>query len=98
KKSEVVIDTKYIDITNENKLSNNAYYQMLSYMFSLNLQNKSSVTGVLLSHGTPGNTYRINHNRNDYMYIYTEVVDLLSSEEDIKLDLISILDKVLKEA
>ncbi|MFI8577533.1 hypothetical protein ACIGEL_17620 [Rossellomorea aquimaris] len=91
----VVIDTKYIDITNENKLNNSAYYQMLSYMFSLHLQNNSSITGVLLSHGTPGNTYRINHVENDHMYIYTESIDLLSNEERIKDNLISILDKTL---
>lgn len=91
----VVIDTKYVDITNKNKLNNNAYYQMLSYMFSLHLQNETLVTGILLSHGTSGHTYRINHREGQHMHIYTGSVDLLNTEEKIKDSLKLMLDKVL---
>ena len=97
RKPVVVIDTKYIDMIGKKKLSNNAYYQIISYMLGLYIKNnrKSGVNGVLLAHGNRGNSYKIKYQENEDMYIYTETINILENEDIIKSQLKKILDRLL---
>lgn len=93
----VVIDTKYVDIYDKNKLSNYAYFQMISYLTGLNtgLHMNKGISAILLAHGDEGNTYRIPNEQCD-MYVMTKGIDILQDEINIKEDLNKILYEILR--
>lgn len=96
RKPVLVIDTKYIDIFNKNKLENYAYYQMISYLTGLStrLDKEDSLSAILLSHGTLGHSYKI-PSIVKTMYVFTEGINILSEESELKEQLKALLDKSL---
>lgn len=92
KRPVLVLDTKYIDIYNKNKLPNYAYYQMISYLTGLNtgIYKDKGISAILLAHGDKGNTYKIPNEECD-MYVMTKGIDILQDEIKIK----DALDKIL---
>lgn len=93
----LVIDTKYVDIYEKNKLGNYAYYQMISYLTGLNTgkHRNRGISAILLAHGDEGNTYKVPNEECD-MYIMTKGIDILKDEVEIKLQLENILNTFLK--
>lgn len=94
----LVIDTKYMDIFHKNKLSNYAYYQMISYLTGLNTGEhiNTGISAILLAHGDYGNTYKI-PNEKCSMYILTKGINILEDEFSIKNKLEEILSQFLDE-
>ncbi|MDK2934974.1 MAG: 5-methylcytosine-specific restriction enzyme subunit McrC [Clostridiales bacterium] len=93
----LVIDTKYIDIANKNKLSNNAYYQIITYVISLYHQygKKNDIDGILLAHGERGNSYKFTYDQRLQFKFYTEAINLFEEEIQIKNSLRNILNERL---
>lgn len=93
----LIIDTKYIDITNKNKLTNSAYYQVFSYVSCLYQQYGRSVEldAILLAYGNAGNNYEFRFDDNKVFNFYTEAIDLFTGEVQLKEQLRSILNRRL---
>ncbi|MGO0901736.1 5-methylcytosine restriction system specificity protein McrC [Clostridioides difficile] len=81
----LVVDTKYVDIYEKNKLGNYAYYQMISYLTGLNIgvHRNKGISSILLAHGDEGNTYKVANEECD-MYIMTKGIDILENEISVK--------------
>lgn len=90
----LIIDTKYIDIYNKNKLENYAYYQMLSYLIGLNSAEDKGLSAILLAHGKSGNSYKIPNVKSD-MYILTKGINILEDENNLKNELNNIIKPFL---
>lgn len=92
----LVVDTKYVDIYEKNKLGNYAYYQMISYLTGLNIgiHRNKGISAILLAHGDEGNTYKVPNEECD-MYIMTKGIDILEDEIKIKDRLDSIVELFL---
>lgn len=92
----LVVDTKYVDIYEKNKLGNYAYYQMMSYLTGLNtgIHKNKGISAILLAHGNEGNTYKVPNEECD-MYIMTKGIDILEDEIKIKDRLDSIIELFL---
>lgn len=91
----IILDTKYINLYGRNKLTNSAYYQMLSYLMCMkNIDNHLMPKGVLLGFGKEeANKYRLQYDEKYFFDILTRGVDILAEEKTIKEQ----LDNIIKE-
>lgn len=94
-KPVLIIDTKYIDIYQKSKLSNYAYYQMISYVIGLNSNANNNLSAILLAHGESGNSYKI-PSENSNMYILTKGINILKNDDEVKNELDKIIEPFLK--